>query len=296
MERAALGLKPRASHPADPEPNDARRGGDRPSSTDLELPAQLTFSVDLQSGSSLNACDLASHVAIGIAGSRRVGMIALEECVVVWTALEPGRDRHRRPRLPPARVVRASRRGAGGPVARAGRLTVGWEPLPEESYTNWALSWSDRLCDLHVAVLIALADDYLQYGSLLAASRLAVALVELDPLNGGAYRWLMVAYACAAGAAKRYASSWPAARARRATGHRTFPRDRGLAARHLRRTRLTYYRGGSPCSALNAAMSAHDPRGVPGLLSGGAPIPIERSKDGSRCNATGRRASPGLLR
>jgi len=62
MERAALGLEPRASHPADQEPDDARRGGDRPSSTDLELRAQLT-SVDLQSGSSLVMCDLASHVA-----------------------------------------------------------------------------------------------------------------------------------------------------------------------------------------------------------------------------------------
>jgi len=29
---------PRASHPADQEPDNARRGGDRPSSTDLELP------------------------------------------------------------------------------------------------------------------------------------------------------------------------------------------------------------------------------------------------------------------
>jgi len=50
MERAAAWAFPRASHPADQEPNDARRGGDRPSSTDLELHAQLT-SVDLQSGS-----------------------------------------------------------------------------------------------------------------------------------------------------------------------------------------------------------------------------------------------------
>jgi hypothetical protein len=62
MERAALGLHPRASHLADQEPDDARRGGDRPSSTDLELVAQLT-SVDLQSSSSLVMCDLASHVA-----------------------------------------------------------------------------------------------------------------------------------------------------------------------------------------------------------------------------------------
>jgi hypothetical protein len=36
---------PRASHPADHEPDNARRGGDRPSSTDLELPAQLTSSI-----------------------------------------------------------------------------------------------------------------------------------------------------------------------------------------------------------------------------------------------------------
>ena len=53
---------PRASHPADQEPDDARQGRDRPSSTDLELHAQLT-SVDLQSGSSLVMCDLVSHVA-----------------------------------------------------------------------------------------------------------------------------------------------------------------------------------------------------------------------------------------
>jgi hypothetical protein len=44
MERAALGHEPRASHPADQEPDDARRDRDRPSSTDLELLAQLTIS------------------------------------------------------------------------------------------------------------------------------------------------------------------------------------------------------------------------------------------------------------
>jgi len=45
MERAALGLSPWASHPADQEPDDARQGRDRPSSTDLELLAQLTSSI-----------------------------------------------------------------------------------------------------------------------------------------------------------------------------------------------------------------------------------------------------------
>ena len=40
-KRAAASAFPRASHPADQEPDDARQGGDRPSSTDLELHAQL---------------------------------------------------------------------------------------------------------------------------------------------------------------------------------------------------------------------------------------------------------------
>jgi hypothetical protein len=53
------------SAPRRPRADDAHRGGDRPSSTDLELHAQLT-SVDLQSSSSLNACDLVSHVAGGV--------------------------------------------------------------------------------------------------------------------------------------------------------------------------------------------------------------------------------------
>ena len=74
MERAALGLEPRASHPADQEPDSARRGGDRSSSTNLELHAQLT-SADLQSSSSLNACDLASHVAKGVV--RQLGGLTL---------------------------------------------------------------------------------------------------------------------------------------------------------------------------------------------------------------------------
>ena len=63
MERVAASAFPRASHPADQEPDNARRGGDRPPSTDLELHAQLT-SVDLRSGSSLVVCDLASHATM----------------------------------------------------------------------------------------------------------------------------------------------------------------------------------------------------------------------------------------
>ncbi len=64
MERAAAWTFPRASHPADQEPDDERRGGDRPSSTDLELLAQHHIRLILQFGSSLVACDLASHVRL----------------------------------------------------------------------------------------------------------------------------------------------------------------------------------------------------------------------------------------
>jgi hypothetical protein len=64
MERAAAWAFPRASNPADQEPDDARRGGDRPTSTDLELPAQHHIRLILQSGSSLVSCDFASQRAL----------------------------------------------------------------------------------------------------------------------------------------------------------------------------------------------------------------------------------------
>jgi hypothetical protein len=47
--------------PRRPGADDARRGGDRPSSTDLELLAQHHIGLILQSCSSLTTCDLVSH-------------------------------------------------------------------------------------------------------------------------------------------------------------------------------------------------------------------------------------------
>jgi hypothetical protein len=47
--------------PRRPRADDARRGGDRPSSTDLKLLAQHHIGLILQSCSSLTACDLASQ-------------------------------------------------------------------------------------------------------------------------------------------------------------------------------------------------------------------------------------------
>jgi hypothetical protein len=60
---------PRASHPA--VAGDARRGWDRPSSTDLELHAHIRSI--LQSGSSLMSCDLASHRPTRKPSERRWG-------------------------------------------------------------------------------------------------------------------------------------------------------------------------------------------------------------------------------
>jgi len=71
----------------------------------------------------------------------------------------------------------------------------GGEPLPEERYSDWALGWRERLTDLYAAVLAALADGCLERGDLAAAGRHARDLVELDPLNEGGHRRLMVAYA-----------------------------------------------------------------------------------------------------
>lgn len=71
----------------------------------------------------------------------------------------------------------------------------GGEPLPEERYSDWALAWRERLTDLYAAVLGALCDDRLDAGDLIVAALRARDLVELDPLNEGGHRRLMVAYA-----------------------------------------------------------------------------------------------------
>jgi hypothetical protein len=64
MERAAVGLEPRASHPADQEPTTHAEVGTGHRARTWNT-AQLVI-VDLQSGSSLDTCDIASHVAAAI--------------------------------------------------------------------------------------------------------------------------------------------------------------------------------------------------------------------------------------
>jgi DNA-binding SARP family transcriptional activator len=79
-------------------------------------------------------------------------------------------------------------------LERAASLWAG-EPLPEERYSDWALGWRERLCDLHVAVLAALTDESLDRGDGATACLRARELIELEPLNEGAHRRLMVAHA-----------------------------------------------------------------------------------------------------
>jgi DNA-binding SARP family transcriptional activator len=69
------------------------------------------------------------------------------------------------------------------------------EPLPEERYSDWARGWREHLSDLHISVLAALADEFLERGDLVTAGLWARELVELDPLHEGAHRRMMVAYA-----------------------------------------------------------------------------------------------------
>jgi DNA-binding SARP family transcriptional activator len=90
---------------------------------------------------------------------------------------------------------------AGGPeriaaLEAATRLWTG-EPLPEERYSDWAVSWRERLSSLHADVLGALAETHSRAGDHAAAARAARALVDLDPLDEHAQRLLMSAYASA---------------------------------------------------------------------------------------------------
>jgi DNA-binding SARP family transcriptional activator len=71
----------------------------------------------------------------------------------------------------------------------------GGEPLPEDRYEDWAIAWRERLLDLYGQVLGALADGHAatgDHGRAIDAGRRAV---EVDPLDEGAHRRLMLSYA-----------------------------------------------------------------------------------------------------
>lgn len=87
-------------------------------------------------------------------------------------------------------------RGAGAsPLLQRARSLWTGEPLPEECHTDWASAYRKRLLDVYTAVLAALIELDEEAGRLAAVIDAASELVELDPLNEGAHRALIRAYA-----------------------------------------------------------------------------------------------------
>ena len=88
-------------------------------------------------------------------------------------------------------------------TAGADRLTLleiasarwGGEPLPEDRYEDWAIAWRERMLDLYGQVLGALADGHAAAGDHARAIEAGRRAVEVDPLDEGAHRRLMLSYA-----------------------------------------------------------------------------------------------------
>jgi ATP/maltotriose-dependent transcriptional regulator MalT/DNA-binding SARP family transcriptional activator len=75
------------------------------------------------------------------------------------------------------------------------RSLWGGEPLPEERYSDWAAAYREGLIDRYTAVLTASVELDQGEGDHVGAADTARELVRLDPLNEGAHRALMTAYA-----------------------------------------------------------------------------------------------------
>jgi ATP/maltotriose-dependent transcriptional regulator MalT/DNA-binding SARP family transcriptional activator len=84
-------------------------------------------------------------------------------------------------------------RAANDPELAAAKW--GGEPLPEDRDEDWAAPWRARMTDLYAGVLGRLADARSAAGDHAGAVDAARRLVELDPLDEGAHRRLMLAYA-----------------------------------------------------------------------------------------------------
>nr|MDP8944278.1 winged helix-turn-helix domain-containing protein [Actinomycetota bacterium] len=75
------------------------------------------------------------------------------------------------------------------------RALWGGEPLPEDRYAEWSVAWRERLVDRYIDVLGALAEVAAAEGDHSVAIQTAREVVDLDPVNEGAHRELMAAYA-----------------------------------------------------------------------------------------------------
>ena len=79
-------------------------------------------------------------------------------------------------------------------LERAAGLWTG-EPLPEEQYADWASAWRESLIARYADVLRSLVAACHEDGDHAAATQAARSLVEVDPLDEGAHRDLIRAYA-----------------------------------------------------------------------------------------------------
>jgi DNA-binding SARP family transcriptional activator len=81
-----------------------------------------------------------------------------------------------------------------GALERAAALWTG-EPLPEDRYAPWSFAWRRRLIAVHSQVLGALIEGHEAAGRYDDVILTAQRLLEVEPLNEDAHRWLMLAFA-----------------------------------------------------------------------------------------------------
>jgi ATP/maltotriose-dependent transcriptional regulator MalT/DNA-binding SARP family transcriptional activator len=96
------------------------------------------------------------------------------------------------------RAARAALAGDGPerlPLLEVAAARWAGEPLPEDRYEDWAISWREGLLDLYGQVLGALSDGHAAAGDPARAIEASRKAVEVDPLDEGAHRRLMLAYA-----------------------------------------------------------------------------------------------------
>lgn len=81
------------------------------------------------------------------------------------------------------------------PLLEVAAARWGGEPLPEDRYEDWAIAWREGLLDLYGQVLGALSDGHAATGDHARAIDASRKAVEVDPLDEGAHRRLMLSYA-----------------------------------------------------------------------------------------------------
>jgi DNA-binding SARP family transcriptional activator len=142
------------------------------------------------------------HLAVAVSRARKVLDLPGAENSVIEVKERTYRLRLReRDSIDAADFTQAARNalaeqgpGRRAALERAADLWTG-EPLPEDRYAPWTFAWRERLAETYGHVLNALVETYGAAGEHHHAVRVAQALLELDPLNEGAHRQLIVAYA-----------------------------------------------------------------------------------------------------